>query len=105
MSDLFIYLLKVSAGLAIIFLPYYLLFREDPNLVIKRIYLLLGILSSWIFPLITFRRPDLFVNLTPIVFIDPYGTEVQPVTLTGNGTKTGITINWVQVLIITYVTG
>ncbi len=105
MSDLFIYLLKVSAGLAIIFLPYYLLFREDPNLVIKRIYLLLGIISSWIFPLITFRRPDLFVNLTPIVFIDPYGTEVLPVTLTENGTKTGITINWVQVLIITYVTG
>ncbi len=70
MSDLFIYLLKVSAGLAIISLPYYFLFREDPNLALKRLYLLLGIIASWTFPLITFQRPDLFVNLTPIVFID-----------------------------------
>ena len=105
MSDLFIYLLKVSAGLAIIFLPYYFLFREDPNLVLKRLYLLLGLIASWIFPLITFRRPELFVNLTPIVFIDLDEAESLPVTLSDVGTKTGITINWIQVLIFTYVTG
>jgi TonB family protein len=105
MSDLFIYLLKVSAGLAIISLPYYFLFREDPNLALKRLYLLLGIIASWTFPLITFQRPDLFVNLTPIVFIDLDEAESLPVTLSDVGAKTGITINWIQVLIFTYVTG
>ncbi len=105
MSDLFIYLLKVSAGLAIIFLPYYFLFRNDPNLVLKRLYLLLGVISAWVFPLITFQRPELFVNLTPIVFIDLDEAETLPVTLSDVGTKTGITINWVQVLIFTYVAG
>jgi TonB family protein len=105
MSDLFIYLLKVSAGLAIIFLPYYFLFRNDPNLVLKRLYLLLGVISAWVFPLITFQRPELFVNLTPIVFIDLDEAETLPVTFSDVGTKTGITINWVQVLIFTYVAG
>ena len=46
MNELFIYLLKVSAGLGIIFLPYYLFFRNDPNLVIKRFYLLAGLICS-----------------------------------------------------------
>ncbi len=105
MSDLFIYLLKVSAGLAIIFLPYYFLFRNDPNLVLKRLYLLLGVISAWVFPLISFQRPELFVNLTPIVFIDLDEAETLPVTLSDVGSKTGITINWVQVLIFTYVAG
>ena len=105
MSELFIYLLKVSAGLAIIFLPYYFLFRNDPNLVLKRLYLLLGVISAWVFPLITFQRPELFVNLTPIVFIDLDEAETLPVTLSDVGSKTGITINWVQVLIFTYVAG
>lgn len=105
MSDLFIYLLKVSAGLAIIFLPYYFLFRNDPNLVLKRVYLLLGVISAWIFPLITFQRPDLFVNLTPVVFIDLDEAENLPVSLSEVGTKTGVTINWIQVLITTYLAG
>jgi len=105
MSELFIYLLKVSAGIAIFLLPYYFLFRNDPNLVLKRAYLLLGLFSSWIFPLIVFRRPELIVNLTPIVVIDPLGAEAPPLSLTETGSKTGLTINWVQVLVITYIIG
>jgi len=105
MSELFIYLLKVSAGLAIIFLPYYFLFRNDPNLGLKRVYLLLGVISAWVFPLITFQRPELFVNLTPVVLIDLDEAENLPVTLSDVGAKTGITINWVQVLIFTYIAG
>ena len=105
MSDLFTYLVKVSAGLAIVILPYYFLFRNDPNLGIKRIYLLLGIASSWVFPLIAFRRPDLFVDLTPVVFMDLNEAGNLPVSITEAGSKTGITINWVQVLVFTYVIG
>ena len=105
MSDLFIYLLKVSAGMGIIILPYYFLFRNDPNLLIKRMYLLLGLVSAWIVPLIVFRRPELFVNLTPVVFIDPLAAEVPPLRVTESGSKTGLTINWIQVLLYTYITG
>ena len=70
MNSLFIYLLKVSAGLGIIFLPYYFLFRNDPNLAIKRFYLFSGVIAAWIFPFITFRKLPLVVDLTPTVFID-----------------------------------
>jgi len=105
MNDIIIYLLKVSAGLGIIFLPYHFLFRNDPNLTAKRFYLLMGLISAWIFPLITFRRPDLFVNFAPIVFIDPNATDALPINLTDSGSRAGITINWIQVLIIVYLTG
>ena len=70
MNDLFIYLGKVSAGLAIVFLPYYFLFRNDPNLGIKRFYLLAGVAAAWITPFITFGKLPLSVDLAPTVFID-----------------------------------
>jgi len=105
MNDIIIYLLKVSAGLGIIFLPYHFLFSNDPSLTAKRFYLLLGLISAWIFPLITFRRPELFVNFAPIVFIDPDATDALPINLTDSGSRAGITINWIQVLIIVYLTG
>ncbi|MCK4745784.1 MAG: hypothetical protein KAT15_02060, partial [Bacteroidales bacterium] len=105
MNDLCIYLIKVSAGLGIISLPYYFLFRNDPNLTVKRFYLLLGLAASWIFPLIAFRRPELFVNLTPTVFIDPGAGESIPVTLSGAESGAGITINWVRILIMVYLGG
>lgn len=105
MNDIITYLLKVSAGLGIIFLPYYLLFRNDPNLVIKRFYLLSGLISAWIFPFITFQRPELFVNLTPTVFIDFSGSDAQPISIAESANGVGLTINWIHVLIIVYLTG
>jgi hypothetical protein len=105
MNDLHIYLLKVSAGLAIITLPYYFLLRNDPNLNLKRFYLLAGLLVSWIFPLIMFRKPELLLSLTPTVFIDPMAGDPVPISLTSVGATTGITINWIRVLLISYVTG
>ncbi len=103
MNETLIYLLKVSGGLGIIFLPYYLLFRNDPNLVLKRFYLLSGIISAWIFPLISFRRPELLVNITPTVFIDLNGAEDQAVRLAG--ANPGVTVNWIQLLVIAYLSG
>jgi TonB family protein len=105
MNDSFTYLLKVSAGLGIIFLPYYLLLRSDPNLVVKRIYLLLGLASAWIFPLITFRKPELMVHLTPTVFIDPEGTGALHFDPAGPETATGFTINWIRVWVTIYLSG
>ncbi len=105
MNDMLIYLAKVSAGLGIIFLPYYFLFRNDPNLVLKRFYLLLGVCSAWIFPLIVFRKPEMVVNFAPIVFIDPEETSSLPITLNDSLSESSLTINWVRLLIVAYLTG
>jgi TonB family protein len=95
----------VSAGLVIIFLPYYFLFRNDPNLVIKRFYLLSGIIASWVFPFITFRKLPLSVDLTPTVFIDLDAPLAQSVQMANAGTSAGLSINWLQVLIFIYLAG
>jgi TonB family protein len=105
MNDIIIYLLKVSAGLAIIFLPYCFLFRNDPNLVIKRFYLLAGLGAAWIFPFITFHKLPLAVDLTPTVFIDLDTPVTQAVQLESTGTTNGLSINWMQVLLLVYLAG
>jgi TonB family protein len=105
MNELFIYLGKVSAGLAIVFLPYYFLFRNDPNLVIKRFYLLAGVVAAWITPFITFRKIPLSVDLAPTVFIDLDAPSRQPVLLSSDMTGSGLTINWLQVVIFVYLAG
>ncbi len=105
MHDNFIYLLKVSAGLAIILLPYYFLFRNDPNLVIKRFYLLAGMAAAWIFPFITFRKLPVALDLTPTVFIDLDTPATQAVLLNNASIETGLTINWLQVVIFIYLAG
>ena len=106
MNDVFIYLLKVSAGLGIIFLPYYFLFRSDPNLVIKRVYLISGIIAALAFPFITFRKLPLAVDLTPTVFID-LDTPALPATMLEGAVSAGdaITINWLGVLVGVYLIG
>ncbi len=105
MDELHIYLIKVSLGLAIVSIPYYFLFRNDPNLALKRFFLLTGLLISWIFPLIVFRRPEVLLNLTPTVFIDPSEAETLPVGITASESSIGITINWIRVAILVYLSG
>ncbi|MCP4313151.1 MAG: TonB family protein [Bacteroidetes bacterium] len=105
MDELQIYLLKVSAGLAIISVPYYFLLRNDPNLNLKRFYLLLGMMASWIFPLIVFRKPELMLNLTPTVFIDPGEVTSLPISIGSASSATGITINWIKIGVMVYLSG
>ena len=105
MNDLHIYLLKVSAGLAIIAAPYYFLLRNDPNLNLKRLYLLLGLLASWIFPLIIFRKPELLLNLTPTIFIDPGDETALPISVSNTASSAGITLNWIRIGILVYLSG
>ena len=99
------YLLRVSAGLAIIAIPYYFLLRNDPNLLLKRIYLMGGILASWIFPLIVIRRPELLVSFTPTVFIDPLADQAPILSTVPSRQGPGITIHWTSVLLILYLAG
>ncbi len=112
MNECIIYLLKVSAGLGIIFIPYYFLMRNDPDLVLKRFYLIGGVMAAWIFPLITFRRPELFSDLTPSVFIDPSGSSAVPAVPGSQTFNAGeavnpalVNINWIQIIGIVYLAG
>jgi beta-lactamase regulating signal transducer with metallopeptidase domain len=54
--DLFLYLLKSSLLILAFFLLYYLLLRKDTYHVLKRNYLILGLLISVTLPLITFTQ-------------------------------------------------
>ena len=105
MNDQLLYLVKVSAGLGIIVLPYLLLLREDPNLHLKRLYLLAGVVAAWIFPLITFRRPDLLEGFTPTIFIDPAPDMVFLPDPVRQATESRLTVNWFELLIVLYMAG
>ncbi len=105
MNEQWLYLFRVSAGLAIMVIPYYYLMRNDPNLLMKRIYLLAGILASWIFPLITIRRPELLVNFTPTVFIDPVPGQSPVIQPVHAPSEKGMTISWPGILLLIYLAG
>jgi len=105
MNENLIYLVKVSAGIAMIVAPYYLLLRNDPNLLLKRIYLLTGILAAWFFPLININRPVLLVNFTPTVFIDPAADQPPFSGLIQGSGGSGFSIQWMNVLIVLYLSG
>lgn len=70
MNDYFIYLIKVSAGMMLFGLPYYLLLRREPNLRLKRLYLISGLILSFIFPILHIQIPSLSVSEMPVFFID-----------------------------------
>lgn len=105
MNDAIIYLLKVSLGLGIIGIPYYFLLRNDPNLSLKRLYLLSGLAVSWIFPLLVFHKPEVLVSLTPSIFLDldhPMAPlEQAPIT----ATDSSLQVDWIRMLIYTYLGG
>lgn len=84
MNEILIYLLKVSAAIALVTLPYYLTLRNDPSLVVKRIYLVTGILLSWIFPLVSLRKPGIISSMDPVFLIDP-GLPATATAATGTG--------------------
>lgn len=76
MSSLIIYLLKVSAGLAIISSGYLLFLRNDRGLLMKRAFLVSGVLIVWIFPLLNFRMAHFFHN-SPHTLIPEQINQVQ----------------------------
>ncbi|WP_430400958.1 M56 family metallopeptidase [Flavobacterium sp.] len=66
METLLLYFLKVNGLLIVFYLTYYLLLRKETFFQSNRWFLLLGIISSFVLPLITF---------TEIVWIDPEPIE------------------------------
>jgi TonB family protein len=84
MSEQFIYLLKVTMAIGLVSIPYLLFMRNDPNLVVKRIYLVTGILISWIFPFITIKKPLLAARMDPVFLIDPGIPTTATIEVTSN---------------------
>ena len=70
-----------------------------------RFYLLAGVAAAWIFPFITFRKLPLAVDLTPTVFIDLDAPVARAMQFDNAGTSAGLSINWLQVLILIYLAG
>jgi TonB family protein len=64
MNDLFIYLLKVSAGTTLLYLSYLLLFRKDTFYRRNRIFLILILLLPTLFPVL--KIPVASDNITPL---------------------------------------
>ena len=105
MNDLHLYLIKVSLGLAIVSVPYYFIFRNDPNLQMKRFYLLAGLALSWISPLITIQRPESLVSFTPTVFMDLSGMDSGVGDMTGYGSGQQFTFSWIRMAVLVYFAG
>ncbi len=92
MNEPGIYLLKVSAGVALFVLPYMLFLRNDNNLRLKRIYLLLALFSSWLIPV---WHPHILppaILDTPRFLLDINPAGPQPVIHSAGG-PVGISIS------------
>ncbi|RZJ68263.1 MAG: peptidase M56 [Flavobacterium sp.] len=74
METLALYLAKSGALMALFFVAYYLLLRRETFFKSNRWYLLLGLVTSVLLPLVTFRK---------VVWVDP--TPVEPIVNWDNG--------------------
>ena len=93
MNDLLLYALKVNGAIVLFYLFYMLLYRRDTFWKIRRVYLLIGVLFSFLYPLVQFgewfrqeKTVQVFaaaVNLEDIV-IFPQQTVETPIFTTEN---------------------
>lgn len=92
MTDFFIYLLKVCIGTAIIAIPYFFLLRKDPNLRLKRFFLLGGLILSFIAPLTDISFLATVKPEVPVLFldIDPIVSENESANINNNSGGTDI---------------
>ena len=99
-----VYLFKVSLGIGIVSMSY-LFLRNDSNLIIKRFYLLFGIIASWIFPFLPFPQLVDFNSTTPFA-VDPSSITLETARITVDSSATSsIHINWLTVIIMIYSAG
>ena len=102
-DSIFIYLGKVSLGLAIISLVY-LFFRNDSNLRLKRFYLLAGIAASWIFPFIRFPRL-IPVGTEQAVAVQPSSFGVEELATAPAMGETASHFDWMLLILLVYCAG
>lgn len=104
MDEAFVYLLKVSSGLAIISISYLLFLRKDTNLLIKRFYLLFGIFASCLFPFLKLFSLPAFLQLGQQVSSAPFDFQLPlSDSISYSGTTAGPDIR--SLIIIIYFLG
>lgn len=98
METLFIYLIKSSGLIAMFFLAYYFLLRKETFFTTNRWFLLAGLVTSVILPLIELKK---------IIWVDPTPTNVDWTKVSGTSPLTNETfeINWYLVLAVVYAIG
>lgn len=98
METLFIYLVKSGALLAAFYLAYHLLLRKETFFNSNRWFLLLGLVTSILLPLVTFKK---------VIWVDPIpesGAEWAEVPM-ALPTASGLEIDWFIVVALVYAIG
>jgi beta-lactamase regulating signal transducer with metallopeptidase domain len=98
MENWLIYFAKVNGLLVVFYLMYVLFLRKETFFTSNRWYLLLGLISSFALPLITFTK-TVWVESKPFVFREM--TNFEPVII-DNVTKIEETFNWNALFIAFY---
>ena len=98
METLFIYLIKSSALTAAFFLAYYFLLRKETFFKSNRWFLLLGLVTSVVLPLVTFKK---------VVWIDPVleDSNFAAVPITAITVAPAFEIDWWLVTALVYAIG
>ncbi|HYW95627.1 MAG TPA: M56 family metallopeptidase [Bacteroidales bacterium] len=104
MNDVLMYVINVSAGLALFVIPYMFFLRNDSNLVLKRIYLLTALALSWLIPVIPVNFGMNVPQGTMQFFIDPgYPSGiVASSSVDGNATAS---ISLKEIVLFVYIAG
>jgi beta-lactamase regulating signal transducer with metallopeptidase domain len=98
MENWLIYFVKVNGLLVVFYLMYYLILRKETFFTSNRWYLILGLISSFVLPMITFTK-TVWVESKPSIFEEM--SYYQPV-LIENVTEVEKVINWNEILIAIY---
>ena len=98
MENLFIYLIKSSGLIGLFYLSYLILLRKETFFNGNRLYLLAGLITSILLPLVAFSK-IVWVDSTPNTF------DWTKIPTTTNIENEGFEINWYLIFVIVYSTG
>ncbi|NJM79621.1 MAG: M56 family peptidase, partial [Flavobacterium sp.] len=98
MEELFQYFIKVNGLLIVFYIAYYIFLRKETFFQSNRWFLLLGIVSSFIFPLISFTNV-IWIEPAPIV----QNTNFYPTTTSFQVEPIIEKFNWNKLLFISYI--
>jgi hypothetical protein len=104
MNSYAIYILKLCLGISLFVIPYYFILRKDANLVLKRFYLLGGVLLSFLIPLLALKQPEVRMVYDPVTDMEPFISGPEFSTITSD-TVNHLTIHWPTVVFALYLCG
>ncbi|RZJ28640.1 MAG: M56 family metallopeptidase, partial [Flavobacterium sp.] len=100
MEALALYLLKSGALIALFYLAYYFLLRKETFFISNRWFLLFGLVTSVLLPLVTYKK---------VVWIDPLPSNIDwanlPYATVTAPAEQGFEIDWMLVSLIVYAIG